>query len=257
MTKPAGWKNYDDFALGIATNRLPPSAGLDGRELSLEIGARRLSLTVSGNTHAWQEGEGRGTDWCEVIEVAPRVFFLDRTVDARPDQAETLILSLVSGRALSILSEVRPEGTFPGEPRVAQVFQPGGIAGLALSGPEPAPTRDLIGLRAHYTYSPNHVYEHTYLSSERYCWQNLVGVQRGHGDVDMASTWKFDEGQYVFAFREFKIPVASTFFYNFATLRSTGKFLGLDGGGKVLNSPAGAQIRKVSMTYYLPGEDPV
>jgi hypothetical protein len=84
-----------------------------------------------------------------------------------------------------------------------------------------------------------------------------VCVQRGHGDVDMISTWKFDENMYIFSVREFKIAVASTFFYNFDHMRSTGKFLGLDGRGKVLNSPAGAHIRKVSMTYYLPGEEPV
>jgi hypothetical protein len=112
-------------------------------------------------------------------------------------------------------------------------------------------------MRAHYTYSPNHVYEHTYLSSVRYAWQNLVGVQRGHGDVDMASTWKFAENMYVFAFREFKIPVASTFFYNFEVMRSTGKFLGLDADGRVLNSPAGALIDIVSVTRYKPGQEPV
>nr|WP_282096969.1 MoaF C-terminal domain-containing protein [Brucella inopinata] len=121
----------------------------------------------------------------------------------------------------------------------------------------PEETRDLIGLRAHFTYSPNHVYEHTYLSSKRYAWQCLVGVQRGHGDVDLATTYKFAEGQYVFTFREFKIPVASTFFYNFADMRSTGKFLGINGQGAIQNSPAGAFIRKASVTFYHPGQEPV
>ena len=70
-------------------------------------------------------------------------------------------------------------------------------------------------MTAHYEYSPQHVYEHIYLSSQRYAWQNLVGVQRGHGDVDLATTFKFDHNQYVFGFREFIIPVASIFFYNY------------------------------------------
>lgn len=257
MTKPAGWKTYDEFASGIATNRLPLSAALDGRKLELVLGDRSVALTVSGNTNEWREGKLNGKDWCDVIEVAPQVFFIDRTFSSTPDKAEVLILSLASGRALSIMSIIRTEGEAPGEPRVAQVYQSGHIVGTPLTGMEPTPTRDLVGLRAHFTYSPNHVYEHTYLSSQRYCWQNLVGVQRGHGDVDMISTWKFDENQYIFSFREFKIAVASTFFYNFNDMRSTGKFLGLDGKGQILNSPAGAHIRKVSMTYYLPGQEPV
>ena len=111
--------------------------------------------------------------------------------------------------------------------------------------------------RTFQTYSPNHTYEHTYLSSERYAWQCLVGVQRGHGDVDMASYWKFDDGIYAFTFREFLIPVASVFLFNFRDMRSTGKVLGGTGEGAVSNSPAGAFISKASMTFYPLGVEPV
>jgi len=82
-------------------------------------------------------------------------------------------------------------------------------------------------------------------------------LQRGHGDVDLTTTYKFDDDQYVFAFREFLIPVASVFFYNFQTMRSTGKFLGITGEGRIANNRAGAKIRKVSMMSYRDGEDPV
>jgi hypothetical protein len=126
-----------------------------------------------------------------------------------------------------------------------------------ISGPAPAPTRDLIGLTAHYEYSPNHVYEHIYLSSQRYAWQNLVGVQRGQGDVDLATTYRFDEDIYVFGFREFIIPVASLFLYNWKTMRSTGKFLGESRSGKIENMPAGAFIRKMSSVTYPAASEPV
>lgn len=257
MTKPADWKTYDEFALGIATNRLAVTDALDGQPLALDFGPRRLTLTLTGGAHNWTDGGRNGSDWAEAIEVAPSIFFIDRLDAGRPEISETIILSLSTGRTLSILSEVRPAGVFPGEPQVAQLFTPGQISGRTPTGPEPAPTRDLLGLRAHFTYSPSHVYQHTYLSSQRYAWQNLVGVQRGHGDVDMASTWKFDDPLYVFTFREFKIPVAATFFYNLSAMRSTGKFLGIDGQGLIVNSPAGAHIRFASMTYYLPGQEPV
>ena len=256
-TTPIDWKNFDDFAAGIATNRLPTSQALAASEFKITFDDKRiLDLSFAGaNSVRWIDGNGQGTEKCEVILVAPDTYFIDFSFAQRPKEAETIIINVKSKRALSIRSIVREAGANPGEPRVAQIFRTGAIGDP--TGVVPAATRDLIGLRAHYTYSPNHVYEHTYLSSERYAWQCLVGVQRGHGDVDLTTTYKFAEDQYVFTFREFIIPVASTFFYNFQDMRSTGKFLGVTGAGVVENNPAGAFIRKASMTYYLPGQDPI
>jgi len=253
---PKDWKTYDQFAYGIDTNRLPPTQALDGTSHSVAFDdGCRLTLAISGGHAEWSDNAGRGSDTCEVIEVAPDTYFVELVFANRPKECETLILNTRTRRALSTYSIVRDKEQSIGEPQVEQIFR-AGTAGEA-SGFKPAETRDLIGLRAHFTYSPNHTYEHTYLSSQRYAWQCLVGVQRGHGDVDLATTYKFDEDQYVFTFREFKIPVASTFFYNFRDMRSTGKFLGIAGDGSIQNSPAGAFIRKASMTYYLPGQEPV
>jgi molybdenum cofactor biosynthesis protein MoaF len=258
--RPQNWKNYDDFAAGIDTNRLPQSTALVGRDLQISYDdTRKLNLKFFSDGVAWSDENGSGADPCDVVEVAADTYFVDVVFSKRPREAETLILNLASRRVLSIRSIVLEAGARPGEPQVAQEFRAGLIESLARSSDAmlPAPTRDLIGLRAHFTYSPHHVYEHTYLSSERYCWQCLVGVQRGHGDVDLTTTYRFDHNQYVFTFREFLIPVASVFFYNFDTMRSTGKFLGITGDGRVENSRAGAKIRKASMTFYQSGEEPV
>jgi MoaF C-terminal domain/MoaF N-terminal domain len=256
---PKDWKQFDDFAAGIATNRLPSTDALSGRQLNIRFDdARALDLRFETPRQVrWSGTTGEGNDAYEAILVAPDTYFIDLTFDGLATEAETIIVNASTGHVLSIRSIVRPEGANPGEPRVAQVFRAGRLDGVAAQGFKPEVTRDLIGLRAHYTYSPNHVYEHTYLSSQRYAWQCLVGVQRGHGDVDLTTTWKFAENQYVFTFREFIIPVASTFFYNFEDMRSTGKFLGVTGAGRIENNPAGAFIRKVSMTGYQPGEEPV
>jgi hypothetical protein len=255
---PKDWKTYDQFAYGIDTNRLPATEALAGTKHTIRFDdGRELSLDFSKDTVTWKDATGAGTDSTEVVEVAPETYFVEIIFAEKPLEAETLILNLASRRALSILSVVRSREETVGEPQVGQIFRPGVIAGAEASGMAPEETRDLVGLRAHFTYSPNHVYEHTYLSSTRYAWQCLVGVQRGHGDVDLATTYKFAEGQYVFTFREFKIPVASTFFYNFSDMRSTGKFLGINGEGAIQNSPAGAFIRKASVTFYQPGEVPV
>ncbi|MBB6485987.1 MoaF C-terminal domain-containing protein [Rhizobium lusitanum] len=255
---PKDWKTYDQFAYGIDTNRLPATDALAGssHKVAFDDG-RKLELAFGKEHVKWSDGKDSATDKAEVIEVAPNTYFVEIVFAGRSKEAETLILNVETRRALSIYSIVRELKDSVGEPQVAQIFRPGIIEGGVVSGQAPAESRDLIGLRAHFTYSPNHVYEHTYLSSQRYAWQCLVGVQRGHGDVDLTTTYKFDENQYIFTFREFKIAVASTFFYNFNDMRSTGKFLGITGDGRIQNSPAGAFIRKASMTYYLPGQEPV
>ncbi|MDO6965909.1 MoaF C-terminal domain-containing protein [Rhizobium alvei] len=253
---PKDWKTYDQFAYGIDTNRLPATDALAGTSHVIDFeDGRWLSLRLMAGSVEWSDGDEADIDPAEVILVAPDTYFIEIVFKSRPKESETLILNVATRRVLSIYSLVRSKEDSIGEPQVAQIFRAGTVG--EATGFRPQETRDLIGLRAHFTYSPNHVYEHTYLSSQRYCWQCLVGVQRGHGDVDLTTTYKFDEDLYIFTFREFKIAVASTFFYNFKDMRSTGKFLGITGDGAIQNSPAGAHIRKVSMSYYLPGQEPV
>jgi hypothetical protein len=263
--KPADWKSYEDFAAGIATNRLPATERLAGtrHRVTLSNGADMRLKFTDGRTFEWKSvaGPHRGTsgkDRYEAIEVAENVLFVDTLFSSRPREAMTLIANTRTRRLLAIVSTVA-EKKIEGQPQVSQQFLPGALGdpAAAPTGPEPAPTRDLIGLRALYRYSPNHVYEHIYLSSERYSWQCLVGVQRGHADTDLATTYKLDQDQYVFTFREFLIPVASVFFYNMKQRRSTGKFLGITSSGRIENNPAGAFIQKISMTIYPDDAQPV
>jgi hypothetical protein len=259
--RPVDWKHFDDFAAGIATNRLPTTDALAGTTLDISLkNDRAIALTFDTvDSVTWREESQSGVDWYEAINVAPHVFFVNMTLSAQPNVDETFVVNVRTRRVLSVRERVRSADEAGSEPRVAQDYVAGVIGDPAVppEGIEPAPTRDLIGMTAHYEYSPNHVYEHVYLSSERYAWQNLVGVQRGHGDVDLATTVKFDDGQYVFGFREFIIPVASIFFYNFDSMRSTGKFLGVTSQGAIENKPAGAFIEKKSRTVYGEGREPV
>jgi hypothetical protein len=120
-----------------------------------------------------------------------------------------------------------------------------------VTGEAPAASRDLIGKRNVYRYSPSHLYEHVYMSSERYMWQCLQGVQRGHGDVDLSTVWKFDDGLYLFCFREFKIAVASVWLHDLGyALRTTGIFLGLNGAGESEHSKAGGHIYPLGAVSY-------
>lgn len=263
QTRPADWKNYEDFAAGIATNRLSATDALVGRTLRLALPGFVLVLEpASAHELRWCEEGGRGgsgTDWYEAIEVAEATYFIDLLQASRPTEALSVIVSLRSLRVLAIRCRVIGADEAKGEPRVPQDFWVGTLGDDAAkaSGVAPHETRELIGLRTWQTYSPNHTYEHTYLNTRRYAWQCLVGVQRGQGDVDLATYYKFADEQYVFTFREFLIPVASVFFFNFASGRSTGKFLGVTGEGRIANNPAGAFMLKASTTTYPPDRAPI
>ncbi|MCC7461026.1 MAG: MoaF N-terminal domain-containing protein [Gammaproteobacteria bacterium] len=259
MSKPKDWKNYDDFAAGVDANRLPPTPRLAGKKLALKFPGFGLQLDFKSQTEVgWSQGADRGTDIYDGVEVAPDTFFIDLAFKTRAREALTLIVNTTSLRALAIRCTIG-EQAIAGQPQVTQTFDAGVVEGGQgkPGGMVPAPTRELIGLRLLHRYSPNHLYEHTYLNSQRYCWQCLVGEQRGHGDVDLATYYKFDDQQYIFTFREFLIPVASVYYFNMKDLRSTGKFLGLTGAGTILNTPAGAFIHKSSQTSYASGEEPV
>jgi hypothetical protein len=251
---------YEDYASKMAVHRLPPSAALLNQKLTvtLESGTVLELEFVDRNRVLWRSEGQQATDWCEVVEVAPRTYFIDMTFAHQPRQSLTLIASLPTRRVLAIRTTMR-EGDVGREPRAVQDFSPGVLVdpGGPPTGAKPAPTRDLIGLRGLYDYGPEHCFEHIYLNSERYAWQCIIGPLRGQGDVDFATVYKFGDNQYVFAFREFGLPVSTVFFYNWDQMRSTGKFFAVGEDGAIANTPAGAIIHKLSMAFYPPEMEPL
>jgi len=251
---------YEDYSTKVGVNRLPPTAVLVGQtmRITLESGESFRLEFADRNKVAWQSGETRGTDWCEVIEVAHRTFFIDMTFADLPRQSLTFIVNTETCRVLSIRTIMR-EGDVGKEPRAVHEFLPGVLGDPAIppAGRKPAPTRDLIGLRGLYDYGPEQCFEHLYLNSERYAWQCIIGPLRGHADVDFSTIYKFDDNQYIFAFREFGLPVSTVFFYNWDQMRSTGKFFAVGEDGTIANTPAGAIIQKLSVAFYPLDKQPI
>jgi hypothetical protein len=244
---------YEDYASGVAANRLPQTAALVNQTLNitLDSGPSFELEFVDHNEVSWQSSGERGMDWCEVVEVAPQTYFVDMTFAEQPRESQTFVINLQTRQVLGIRTILR-EGDVGKEPRAVQDFVPGvlGDPQVPPTGRKPAPTRDLIGLRGLYDYGPEQCVEHIYLNSERYVWHGIVGPLRGEGDVDMATTYRFDDNQYIFAFREFGLPVSTVFFYNWDQMRSTGKFFAVGEDGTIANTPAGAYIQKLSMAFY-------
>ncbi|SJN08732.1 MoaF protein precursor [Leucobacter sp. 7(1)] len=252
---PTSWRSYDEFAAGIDTFRLPDET-LAGTALilTLEAGAQ-LSLAFDTDTVRWSgtgvlASDGEHADPYEAVRARSDVLFVHVPLTSREHEALSVIYSETTHRALVVRTRIAATET-PGEPRVGQEFWAAVTDGGPTSGDVPGPSRDLIGKRNLYRYSPHHLYEHVYISSDRYAWQCVQGVQRGHGDMDMSTVWKFEDGLYLFCFREFRIAVASVWLHDLGyALRTTGAFLGIAGDGTAEHSRAGGHIYPIgSVTY--------
>ncbi|MBI4790535.1 MAG: MoaF N-terminal domain-containing protein [Chloroflexi bacterium] len=244
---------YEDYASELAANRLPQTTALVNQQMTITLDSGRCFALefADRNQVVWQSDGERGTDWCQVVEVAAHTYFVDLTFLHQPRESQTFIVNTQTRQVLAVRTIMR-EGDVGKEPRALHEFAPGVLGNPAIppTGRKPAPTRDLIGLRGIYSYSPTQCFEHIYLSSQRYCWQCIRGPLRGESDVDLATVFKFDDNQYIFCFREFGLPVSTVFFYNWDQMRSTGKFFAIGEDGAIANTPAGALITKLSMAFY-------
>lgn len=259
----AEWLNMEDFSAGIDTNRRARSHDLVGRSITIATAdGGTLSLDFAdADTVKWvAKGfgwSGSGTDRYEEVPLEGGGFWVDLSIAERRVESITVALHPQKGWALIVHSRIEDEGADV-ETRVMQTFHGGIIEGTAATlADAPAPTRDLIGKRTLFRYSPNHLYEHIYLSSRRFTWQNLVGEQRGHAATELATTYKLDDELYLFTWREEIIPVGTVFVFDYAAGRSTGKFIGLEGDGTIANSPGGAIIIPFGYSDYSEHRDPV
>lgn len=244
---------YEDYAADMAFHRIPNTDQMVGQSMKITLDsgvAYDLEFTAK-NEVKWSSGESGGTDWCEVMEVAPSTYFVDLTFADNARRCVTFFVNTQTRQALCVDTLMR-EGEIEGEPRAVQEFTPGvlGDPSVPPIGFKPCPTRDLIGLKAYYVYNPNQVFEHNYINEKRFCWQCLVGPLKGEADVDLVTTYKFDINQYVFSWREFGLPLCTVFFHNWDQMKETGKFFAIGEDGEIANTPAGALIKKLSMAFY-------
>jgi len=89
-----------------------------------------------------------------------------------------------------------------------------------------APTRELVGLRNRYRYSPTEAYEHIYLNENFYTWQCLQGVEKGLADTDLCHTYKIADQLYLFVWREKIVPTLGVVLIDLQQHRSDGKICG-------------------------------
>ncbi len=251
---------YEDYAADMAYHRIPATSDLVNQKMTITLDSGTIFHLefIEPNSVRWRSGSKSGTDWYEAIELAPHTYYIDMTFASQPRESRTFFVNTETRRALSVHTVMR-EGDVGKEPRAVQDFTPGvlGDPTVPPTGMKPAPTRDLIGLRALYTYNPNQCFEHIYLNEKRYAWHCIVGPLKGESDVELHTTYKFDVNQYIFSWREFGLPVSTVFFHNWDQMRETGKFFAIGEDGVIVNTPAGALITKLSVTFYPEEKQPL
>jgi len=258
-TDTSTWLPLDGLAPGFDANKAEPTHDLDGREFTIvDDSGLRIAHRFGAGVITWSFPGEHGVDACEVFRVDDDLYYAQFHHRDKSHEAVSLFLDLRSGRALSVVQTIgdrQPDNT-----AVAQYFAPSVIEGFEVSGEAAAPTTALIGRRVMWEYSPEHAYEHVYLSPRWYTWQCLAGPERGLADTDQNHVWQLRPGIYVFTWREKVIPCASVTVAdhrNARTIRSHGVLFGLDETGTTpTHFTFGAHGRLISTTVHPDAFDP-
>jgi hypothetical protein len=92
----------------------------------------------------------------DAVAVREDIVFVNLALTSRERESLTLVVSRRTGRVAAVHSVIQAEAT-EDVPQVAQTFRAGALRGIEISRDEPGPSRDLIGKRNIYRYSPQHL----------------------------------------------------------------------------------------------------
>jgi hypothetical protein len=229
----------------LAQYRLPATDQLVGEEFLLEFtGGDTLSISFPqpGAVRArWRDGHG-GLGPYEAVAVRPGVFLIIPEVR----EPATDGLAVVVDRLGPVLAVVQHRLPRPGRDGtvVENVYLPGRLAGTGAE--PPSPTLDLLGRWHRYRYSDANLYEHIYLSSDRFCSHNLATENTpGRADCHPVDHWRLADGLYLIAWRERGSGAAMTVIEDLQSLRITGSVLHPASAERSVTVPIGGLIEVV------------
>ncbi|MBR8131825.1 molybdenum cofactor biosynthesis F family protein [Burkholderia ambifaria] len=245
---------------------LAPVNALVGQSLALvdAAGAWRV-YTFEAGALQWRDAatDTGGRALCRVTRLRDALYFVDYIDPAARATSVSLVIDVGSGVWTSVV------GTLPTEAdthidaftRVARglpltgvdaAFRHGTLCGHAQPGPLHGPTRELIGKRTMYRYSPTECYEHIYLNENFYAWQCLQGVEGGLADVDRCHYFRIADELYLFVWREKVVPTLGVVLIDLAQRKTDGKIFGYQGGdfGTLSNFPIGAHAQVLNETVH-------
>jgi hypothetical protein len=259
-------------ALGDAflpeNNCLPPVADLAGRTLNLhfENGWVIEHAFTDGERLTWRitAGEGEASQGEErYVATRPRedIYFVDFIKRGERATSVSLVLDLKRRSFIAVIGQLptAEESMTPFITRIAQGKELTAVNATFLRGsidvpltpdqPLPEVTRDLLGKRVEYIYSPFEKYEHIYLNDNYYAWRCLAGSEKGLADTDACHYYKIADNLYLFVWREKIVPTLGIVMVDLNALKTTGKIVGYENNdfGKLRNFTVGARARVISV----------
>jgi len=257
-----------------------PSPALEGRELrvSLEDGRVVWYRFFSGGRLNWKviAGPQAGQEGVEAVKVfAARegLYLIDYVKADEVTTSVSLVADLASGAGTMVIGRL-PGGELVGSlaeriamgaeltPVSAQFLSASLDKPLTVDTLRHLPTKDLVGKRVLYTYSPTERYEHIYLNERLYTWHCLEGVEKGLADTDRCHYYKLQDQLYLFVWREKIVPTLGLVVLDLERMRTVGKIFGYqsltagqrspDGreGASPVNFAVGARARLLNVTSY-------
>ncbi|MXS18828.1 molybdenum cofactor biosynthesis F family protein [Pseudomonas oryzihabitans] len=242
MSSTSDWITVGALADGFAPEGfvLPANAALQGRHLTLHFAnGWRIEHRFTAERLEWHLENGGGEASYRATTLRPEVFLVD-FIKRENDQdwSVTLVLDLPNQAFTAVL------GRLPTLAATREGLYARALAGQSLTGVEVeilhgsldrpwqdgacphAPTRELVGLRNLYRYSPTEGYEHIYLNENFYTWQCLQGVEGGLTDTDRCHYYRIAEHLYLFVWREKIVPTLGVLLIDLDQHRSDGKIWG-------------------------------
>lgn len=271
MSGASGWISVGELgeAFGHAPNLLPSSAALAGRTFTLHFengwlaefrfeGQRHLARTVRDGRGAACPLEGE-VEYA-AVEIRPGIFFVNFLEPRQRASTVSLVLDLPRRACTAVLAQLPTPAAarMPLIERISRRMELTSVDVTLLKGAidipwgasaeHHAPTRDLLGKRIEYTYSPTERYEHIYLNEQYYTWHCLAGSERGLADTDRCHYRKLGEQLYLFVWAEKIVPTLGTVVLDLRRLQTTGRILGYSDFefGTIANFPVGARARVLS-----------
>lgn len=255
---PKDWKHLDDFRDGLTGGLQGKSDALAGLTLTFSFPELSVALQLQANESVCElrfNQENRQAK-VTVFNVAKDVYFLGCAFLEPKNEDICLIFSRATHRALAIHAVARSESV-AGEERVVQSYHVGALNGKPPTGFVPCPTNELTGQRLLITYDANHAYEQIFINAARYCWHCVKGEQYGHAASERCTYYKFDDGLYMYSWRELFIPCGTTYFLNYHTMIATGKFIGWTADNEISHSYAGGEMQILSKTTFPADRQPL
>jgi hypothetical protein len=249
---------------GTESNK-PPSAGdFEGKALTLcfENGQRVEYAFKTAHSLSWRKtSRGKGKPWTKeaysAIRVRGGIYFLDYLEHLERATSVSIVLDLDGGIFKAVIGRLpsREESKQSLLDRAIATRDLTGVRASFLNGsigepfgeetPRYLETKELLGRRVEYAYSPTDLYEHLYLNECYYTWHCLTGAERGLADTDRCHYFKIADRLYLFVWREKVIPTLGVLVEDFDRMRTSGKLLGYRNNdfGRLSNFTIGARAR--------------